>query len=111
MVYDSLFFATLKYGIIAWGGAYQNVMQHVEILNKRIIKTILNLPQNFPSTSLYKETNLLDLKQTFCQNSMLLMIRNNEIDKMNGPVRTRAKRTEPERKHQKKIHEQRTTLL
>lgn len=65
IVYHALVESHLTYGIIAWGAADEAYLQHVSILQKRILKVMANRPNIYSSNALYKELNILDIRQLF----------------------------------------------
>lgn len=60
MVYHALVHSIITYGIIGWGGAYDNVNDKIQGLQTRMLKIIAN------------KTKILTIKQTFIIQSLLL---------------------------------------
>lgn len=65
LVYDALVHSSLSYGIIAWGGTFNNHVKPLEIAQKSIIKIMYKKTKSYPSKQLFKETDILDLRQTY----------------------------------------------
>ena len=80
MLYHALFESIINYGIIAWGGAYRNVIQPLLTMQQRILKK-LDLGQNSP----------LNIKQTFVINSLLYFYNACKILYINYEGRSRHK--------------------
>ena len=71
MIYYALFNSIISYGIIAWGGAYDNVMNSLQSIQNRILKIIeideankvpLNIKKTFRLESLFYYYNELSKK-------------------------------------------------
>lgn len=58
IVFMSFFQSVLNYGIAVYGGASSNILKPILRLERRAIKTILNLPQTYPSAELYDLLNV-----------------------------------------------------
>ena len=72
-VYYALIESTLSYGILAWGGSYYT---HISCLTRtqKLILRILNFkPNRYPSKLLFKEYEVLSIRQIFI-NKILLYI-------------------------------------
>lgn len=78
-IYFSLVQSHLTYGISAWGSAYQNTVGPLEVLQKRIIKIILNLPIKYPTEALFEVAEILPIKKLHCKSSLLQMIRTGDL--------------------------------
>lgn len=72
-VYQALVVSSIRYGIIAWGGAYQNVIKSLSIIQKRIIKVIYKQPIMYPTADLYSENNILDINGIYFVESVLFV--------------------------------------
>ena len=81
--------SVLHYGILAWGGAKNNVINSLEILNKCVIKTIFNKPKLYSTCKLYSECSLLSIKNQFTYQAILYLIRNSEYKLCKHNVKTR----------------------
>lgn len=79
ILYYSLVQSQLSYGIVGWGGVSDNHLERLNSIQKWILKTIFGKNRTYPSDKLYKENNVLDIRQLFCLN-MLLNIRKNKIN-------------------------------
>ena len=61
-LYDSLIHSYLTYGILLWGSTYQTYMNKLEVIQKKSIRSIYNAPYNSHTTSLFKDSKILKLK-------------------------------------------------
>ena len=63
-VYHALVYSYLRYGIVAWGGASQSVLEPLQILTNKIIRIMDFLPPgNIDLISAYRELKLLQIKK------------------------------------------------
>ncbi|KAJ8947323.1 hypothetical protein NQ317_014109, partial [Molorchus minor] len=65
ILYKSLVESHITYGIIGWGGVLNTHLQRLEVIQKRILKIILNKPYTYPSDELFQETNVCDIRQLY----------------------------------------------
>lgn len=56
----------LTYGIIAWGGAYQNQIIPLEIIQKWILKIMFKKDITYPTDDLFQMAKVADIRQLFC---------------------------------------------
>ncbi|KAJ8947437.1 hypothetical protein NQ317_014516 [Molorchus minor] len=63
ILYKSLVESHITYGIIGWGGVLNTHLQRLEVIQKRILKIILNKPYTYPSDELFQETNMFSEKK------------------------------------------------
>lgn len=75
-MYYALVQSHLTYGVIAWGGVNNIYLKKLEIIQKWIIKIILGKCYTYPSNDLYREANIFDLRQLFCQNMLIHQYKN-----------------------------------
>ena len=66
-LYYSFAYSHLKYGILAWGTAANNLLQKVQVVQNRIILIMefKSLADCVPVNTLYKSLNILRLKDIF----------------------------------------------
>ena len=66
-LYYSFAYSHLKYGILAWGTAANNLLQKVQVVQNRIIRIMefKSLADCVPMNILYKSFNILRLKDIF----------------------------------------------
>lgn len=64
-MYRTLFLLVLQYGILAWGGAYDNVFNSIEVLHRKLLKTIFKKNLRYPSRLLFEEEDLFNTKCIF----------------------------------------------
>lgn len=65
ILYLALVESHIRYGLTSWGSALKTHMYPLEILQKRFLKIILKRPFIYPSDLLYKEANVLDVRQLY----------------------------------------------
>jgi hypothetical protein len=70
-VYQALVVSVLQYGIIGWGGAYQNQLKKVALVQKSILKIILKKDNHYSSDKTYNETLSLDPRQIFIKTILI----------------------------------------
>lgn len=91
-LYYSLVQSLLTYGIIGWGGAYNNNLNPLIVIQKRILKIIFNLDIRFPTEDLYRYCNALSIRQLFYKSAILTISKNNLLlEKINHKHSTREK--------------------
>lgn len=64
-VYKSLCQSILCYGISIWGGSHKSHFLTVERGQRLILKVALSKPRLYPTTSLYKDSNVLTVRQLY----------------------------------------------
>lgn len=63
--YYALVESQLRYGIIAWGGAYDNHIKKLEIVQKWMLKIILKKEYTYPTELLFQLAEVLDIRQLY----------------------------------------------
>lgn len=91
ILYYALVESQMRYGIIAWGGAYNAHIKNLETIQKWILKIIYNKNILYPTDALYKLSNILDARQLYCLT--LVLYCKNKMNKIpiNHPYPTRYK--------------------
>lgn len=64
-LYYALVESHISYGILGWGGVGKTLLNKLTIVQKRIIKIILNKEITYPTDLLYNDAGLLDPRQLF----------------------------------------------
>lgn len=64
-VYYALVESQLKYGIIAWGGAYNTHIKNLENVQKWILKIIYRKNRNYSSEALFQLAKVANIRQLF----------------------------------------------
>lgn len=93
-LYYALVQSILTYGLIGWGGAYTCNIKPLQILQKRILKIIFNLPLRFPTEQLFKHCRILNLRQLFYASATVYLAKNrmfNEVISHNHETRKKAR--------------------
>lgn len=75
-IYNSLVESVIRYGLIIWGGAYENALNPVKVIQKTILKIILKKDPTFSSDQLFRECNCLSLKQLYILESSIFIKKN-----------------------------------
>lgn len=57
-VYYAIVQSMLQYGIIGWGGTYDNILKPLKIIQRLIIKVILKKPSTFSTETLFATFNV-----------------------------------------------------
>lgn len=70
-VYFALCRSIISYGISAWGGAKKSTIIKIERVHRCILKVINFKGFRYPTTALYKEFQVLNIRQLFIQNIVL----------------------------------------
>ena len=65
MLYYSLIYSRIQYGIVTWGTANQTLMHELNVKLNNIIRTITYSSKYCPVTSLYKTLNFLKLDDIY----------------------------------------------
>lgn len=83
-IYKSLVESILRYGLIIWGGAYENSLNSIKIIQKIILKIILNKQPTYSSDQLFREVDCLNLKQIYILECSIFIKKN--LSKFNLPT-------------------------
>lgn len=65
LVYSSLAESVLRYGIVAWGGAYDNTLKQVEICQKLLLKIIFKKENQYPTTLLFQYAEVFNIRYLY----------------------------------------------
>lgn len=65
IIYFALVESRLQYAILGWGGVAASHLKKLETLQKLILKIMFYKEKTYPTDLLYKETNILDIRQLF----------------------------------------------
>jgi hypothetical protein len=65
MVYYALCQSVIQYCIAVWGSACKTYLLDLERAQRGVIKVMLKKPRRYPTSSLYKETGLLTVRQLY----------------------------------------------
>lgn len=93
-IYKALAQSVMQYGIIGWGGANNARIAPLCIMQKRLLKTILNKPIDFPTWQVFKATAVLDIRQIYLKTVLTHLFRNSKLYPRNSdiyPLCTRSK--------------------
>lgn len=90
-IYLALGQSLITYCIPIWGGAATTYLLVLERAQRAVIKVMLQKPRIYPTVQLYKEANLLSVRQLFIYNSIIR--HHKTIDPTTLPVHKRRPRT------------------
>ncbi|KAL1448659.1 hypothetical protein WDU94_012271 [Cyamophila willieti] len=65
MIYFGLVQSSLQYCLLAWGGAYQNVIMPLKIAQNKILRIILKKDRHFPTDLLYSTLTVPSLQDIY----------------------------------------------
>ena len=110
IVYHALVESHLSYGIIAWGAADKTYLEDLCVLQRKILKLISNKESMYSSNALYKELNILDIRQLFyLKVAIKAHFKRNNLTPIGHNYSTRGK--EKKCNHSIEIYIQRATQL
>lgn len=86
MMYSALVQSHLEYGIIAWGGVSDYHLNNLNVTQKWILKIIFNKEYTYPSDNLFRLSDVLDIRQSFCVAMLLFQFKNKALINYNAHV-------------------------
>lgn len=66
-IYYALVCPLLSYGIIGWGGVRKTLLKSLEVIQKRILKIMSFKPARYPSSVLFAELKIFDVRQIYAK--------------------------------------------
>lgn len=72
-IYNSLVKSHLLYLIEIWGSAAKTRIQELQRIQNKIIKTLFCYPFSTPTTKIYRETKLMNIKQLYIYNTCIII--------------------------------------
>lgn len=70
-IYYALVESQIKYGILAWGAAYQNELTKISLVQKKILKIMHRFPTRYDSISLFSTAEVMTVTQMFQRESAI----------------------------------------
>jgi hypothetical protein len=61
----------ITYGLIGWGGAYDNVLSLLQTCQNTIIKVAIKKDRRYPTEKIFEEFNVLNIKNLYYKISIL----------------------------------------
>lgn len=96
MTYFAIVQSHLQYGILAWGGATQNVMEKLNVAHRRVLKIILKKPKLFPTVELFQLAQVLTVNQIYLKEAVTLIHKHrNSLQNVTHQHETRFISTQP----------------
>jgi hypothetical protein len=92
-LYLSLIESQITYGIIGWGGAYNNVLTKLQTCQNALIRTILKKDYRYPTETMFKEFNVLNIKNLYYKISIIFIKKHKLLQPLNHNVNTRYAQT------------------
>lgn len=77
-VYKTLVESLIRYGLVAWGGLYQNSLTPLNVVQNYILKIIYRRNKRFSSALLYSET-ILDVRSLFALSTCSFIHKNSKL--------------------------------
>lgn len=68
IIYYSLAESHITYGILGWGGVSKTYLRPLEVIQKRFLRLIMDKLARYPSSLLYSESQIFDIRQLFFKN-------------------------------------------
>ena len=65
ILYYTLLYPHLTYGILLWGGSYKTYLKEIEIVQKKAIRAITNSKWNAHTNQLFKQLKMLKLSDIY----------------------------------------------
>ena len=76
MVYHSLVESILTYSLVVWGLATENVLRSLKVMQKCIFKILIFKDIRYPSSELFRETQVFPFKLLVTKIMMSFMFKN-----------------------------------
>jgi len=62
------------YGLIGWGGSFDNVLTILQTCQNTIIKITVTKYRRYPTEKIYKEFNVLNIKNLYFKTSIMYIV-------------------------------------
>lgn len=79
VIYYAYVQSYLQYGLIAWGGSFQSILEPLNVIQRSIIKAAFKKTQRFPTLELFKESGLLSIRQLYIKNLLIFCYKNENL--------------------------------
>lgn len=90
MIYNSLVESILRYCIIIWGGIYKNYLHKLQITQNYILKIILKKHRRYSTELLFKDNNILNIRQLYIFQCLLWTYKSPEISNVTSLYNSRS---------------------
>lgn len=87
--YLALVESQITYGLIGWGGAYDNVLSLLQTCQNTIIKVAIKKDRKYLTEKTFEEFNVLNIKTLYFKISILYNKKHNILSPLNHGVNTR----------------------
>lgn len=71
LLYSALIESNLRYCIVFWGSAYNNVIHQIQVIQNILLKILYCKPRLFPTQDLFETTNLMTVRNLHFYESLL----------------------------------------
>lgn len=78
LIYLALIEPIISYGIIGWGGSYENALSRLQTTQNTLIKIALSKDKTYNTEQLYEDFNVLDIKKIYF-NSAVLFLKKHDV--------------------------------
>lgn len=86
-VYHALVQSVLQYGLVIWGAAYDVHIENLFIIQKNIIKTILNRSRLYPTNLIFQDFNVFTVRQLYIGVLLKYIVKNkSKFPKLNKNI-------------------------
>jgi len=77
LIYLALIEPKISYGIIGWGGSYDNALSRLQTSQNTLIKIALNKEKTYHTKQLYEDFNVLNIKNLYLKSAVLFLKKHN----------------------------------
>lgn len=88
-IYLTLFESIISYGIIGWGGAYNNALLTLQKCQNTILRVAYKKNWRFPTEKLFEDFNVLNIELLYLKTITIYLKKHNQLDSINHGVNTR----------------------
>jgi len=91
MIYNSLVESVLRYCIVVWGGLYDEHLQALDVTQKYIIKVIMKKPKRYPTSLLFTESQLFDIRTLYSYTAIIYVHKHKTMEIIDHRYSTRTR--------------------
>jgi len=88
-IYLALVESIISYGIIGWGGVFDNTLSQLQICQNQIIRSLLNKERMYPTRNLYTELNVLPVRKLYFKITAIFLKSHNLLQPIMHGINTR----------------------
>jgi hypothetical protein len=79
-IYLALVQSIITYGIVGWGGSFNNVLTELQVCQNQILKVAFNKSLRYHSKTLYKDLKILNIKKLYYKTIAIFLRKNNMLN-------------------------------